>query len=128
MDTRRKILTPETALALDPARPLVLVSGYFDVLRAEHARELESVRIRTGAATLMVAVLPLPGELLNQRARAELVAAIRVVDYVVTADGAGMDDPLIAALAPSSVARFDEADARRTQELVEHVHRRQIRE
>jgi bifunctional ADP-heptose synthase (sugar kinase/adenylyltransferase) len=127
MDTRRKILTPEAALALDPARPLVLVSGYFDVLRAEHSRELESVRIRTGAATLMVAVLPLPGELLNQRARAELVAAIRVVDYVVTADGAGMD-PLIAALAPSSVARFEEADARRTQELVEHVHRRQIRE
>ena len=127
MDTRRKILTPEAALAHDPARPLVLVSGYFDVLRAEHSRELESVRIRTGAATLMVAVLPLPGELLNQRARAELVAAIRVVDYVVTADGAGMD-PLIAALAPSSVARFEEADARRTQELVEHVHRRQIRE
>ena len=124
MDTRRKILTPETALALDLARPLVLVSGYFDVLRAEHARELESVRSRSGAITLMVAVLPLPGELLNQRARAELVAAIRVVDYVVTADGAGMD-PLIAALAPSSVARFEEADARRTQELVEHVHRRQ---
>jgi bifunctional ADP-heptose synthase (sugar kinase/adenylyltransferase) len=126
MDTRRKILTSTAALALGLARPLALVTGHFDVLRAEHARELESIRRRTGAATLMVAVLPLPGELLNQRARAELVAAMRMVDYVVTADGADLD-PLIAALAPSSVARLEEADARRTRQLVEHVHRRQIR-
>jgi bifunctional ADP-heptose synthase (sugar kinase/adenylyltransferase) len=126
MDTRRKILTPAAALALVPARPLAFVTGHFDVLRAEHARELESVRRGTGAATLIVAVLPLPGELLNQRARAELVAAMRMVDYVVTADGAGLD-PLIAALAPSSVARFEEADALRTRQLVEHVQRRQIR-
>ena len=46
MDTRNKILTAEAARAL--AGPLTVVTGYFDLLRAEHARELAAIRQRIG--------------------------------------------------------------------------------
>ena len=84
MDTRSKILTPAAALALRE-RPFAIVTGTFDVLRAAHACELEEAR--TGAARLLVVVLPRAGELLPQRARAEMVAALRIVDI------AGMPSP-----------------------------------
>ena len=86
MDTRSKILTAGAVLAI-PQRPIAIVTGTFDVLRAEHARELEEARMGTGVAVLLVIVLPRAGEVLPQRARAELVAALRVVDYVVPAGG-----------------------------------------
>jgi len=130
MDTRNKILTlpaePALALSLAPARPLVMVTGWFDVLRAAHARQLQEVRQRTGAATLMAVVLPNPDEVLAQRARAELVAGLRVIDYVLTPDYADVDR-IAEALQPSAVVRLEEDDARRIRELIAHVHRCQAR-
>ena len=126
MDTRRKILTVDAARAVTPARPLALVAGYFDVLRAEHARELEAVRRSTSAAALMVVVLPLDGELQSLAARAALVAAMRMVDYVVTGHDSALD-LLVRALAPDAVVRLEEADRRRTRQLIEHVRQRQTR-
>jgi bifunctional ADP-heptose synthase (sugar kinase/adenylyltransferase) len=126
MDTRRKILTAGDASRLNPARPLVLVTGYFDLLRAEHGRELNSVRSRTAPATLMVAVLPLSGEVLSQAARTTLVAAMHMVDYVVTAEDAEVD-LLVSALTPSLVLRLEEGDLRRARQLIEHVNRLQNR-
>ena len=119
MDTRSKILTPAAALEI-PARPLAIVTGTFDVLRAGHARELEQVRHGTGAAALLVMVLPRAGEILPQRARAELVAALRAVDYVVAA-GSLESDPLIHALQPAHLVRLEEADERRSRQLRDRV-------
>jgi bifunctional ADP-heptose synthase (sugar kinase/adenylyltransferase) len=120
VDTRNKILTAEAAAALQPARPLALVTGYFDVLRAAHIHELGELRRRTGAATLLAVVLPLARELLSQPARAELVAALRMVDYVVPTDLAGVDR-LRASLQPIELARLENADAKRARDLIARV-------
>lgn len=125
MDTRSKILTVESALALDPPRPLVMVSGLFDILRAAHTRDLADLR-RSPASALMAVVLPGPAAMLGQRARAELVAALRMIDYVVAAADADLD-PIAAALQPAAVVRLEDADRRRLQQLIAHVHRRQAR-
>jgi bifunctional ADP-heptose synthase (sugar kinase/adenylyltransferase) len=127
MDTRRKILSPAAAVQLAgqlPPDSLTVVTGYFDVLRAEHTRDLREVRERAPAQPLLAVVLPLAGEILHQRARAELVAALYMVDYVVAigeSDAAG----LIECLKPTVLVRLEEADARRIRQLTEHVHRRQ---
>lgn len=118
MDTRSRILTLAAALELRP--PVAVATGYFDVLRAEHARELARMRHHP----LLVIVLPLANEILSLPARAELVAALRVVDYVVTADHADVDR-LIESLEPVEIVRMEAADARRATELIEHVRRRQ---
>jgi bifunctional ADP-heptose synthase (sugar kinase/adenylyltransferase) len=77
---------------------------------------------------LLVVVLPLANEILSRRDRAKLVAALRVVDYVVTADYGDLDR-LIESLKPSDVVRLEAQQARRdalwTSQLMEHVHRRQ---
>jgi glycerol-3-phosphate cytidylyltransferase-like family protein len=124
MDTRNKILTRAAALALSPARPLVVVKGYFDVLRAAHARELDEIRRRTSAATLLALVLPLDDALLPLAARAELVAALRMVDYVLPGD-AEESDRLVSSLGPAETVSLEDADMRRARQLIEHVHRRQ---
>src|ERR1700686_4476056 len=72
VDTRSKLLTSADSLP----RPITLVAGYFDVLRAAHAGEMQKVRDRTGSRPLVVVVLPCRRELLSQKARAEVVAAI----------------------------------------------------
>jgi bifunctional ADP-heptose synthase (sugar kinase/adenylyltransferase) len=61
------------------------VSGHFDPLLAEHVRRLEQAR---KPGQLLVVEVTNPAQpLLSQRARAELVAALSVVDYVVQGDG-----------------------------------------
>jgi bifunctional ADP-heptose synthase (sugar kinase/adenylyltransferase) len=120
MDTRSKILTFDDALRLAPGT-ITLAAGYFDGLRAGHARRLEELR-----RPLLAVVLPLAGELLPQRARAEMVAALRVIDYVVIADERDLD-ALIARIAPREVARLEAADAASVRQLIEYVHSRQAR-
>ena len=120
MDTRSKILS-----AADAPRAATVVTGTFDVIRAEDARELAGIRARHGGRPLVVVVLPLPGELMPQRARAELVAGLRMVDYVLITDD-GPPDALLAALEPAEVVRLETVHADRKRQLMEHVHRRQI--
>jgi glycerol-3-phosphate cytidylyltransferase-like family protein len=124
VDTRNKILTPAAALALSPARPLVVVKGYFDLLRAAHARSLDEIRRRTSAATLLAVVLPLHHGLLPLVARAELVAALRMVDYVLPGNCDDLDG-LLSSLGPAETVSLEDADMRRVRQLIEHVHRRQ---
>lgn len=118
MDTRSKILTMEAALAL-PRGAVTLAAGFFDALRAEHVRELAKLE-----RPVLAVVLPCPDELVPQRARAEMVAALRMIDYVVIA-GEGDADVLSARLAPRATARLEAGDALRVRQLIEHVHRRQ---
>ncbi|SPE43479.1 conserved hypothetical protein [Candidatus Sulfopaludibacter sp. SbA3] len=121
MDTRSKILI-DTAI-LD-GKSLCVVTGYFDVLRAEHVRELAEARRRTPECPLLVVVLQARDPLLPRAARAELVAALRMVDYVLTTDDKDVD-ALIEALKPAVLVRLESEDVRRVSRLKEHVHRRQ---
>jgi glycerol-3-phosphate cytidylyltransferase-like family protein len=117
VDTRSKILTFEAALTI-PERPVTIVTGTFDVLRAGDVRELN--RARTGASRLLVVVLPGSSELLTLHARSELVAALRVVDYVVSA-GPSEVGVLVQALESSQVVRLEEGDEGRRRQLKQRV-------
>src|SRR5437016_9438194 len=116
MDTRSKIVA---AGAAPPG--CTVVTGYFDVLLAEHARALSAL-----PRPLLVAVLPLGGELMSQRARAEMAAGLRMVDYVVIADNPDVD-ALCERLRPARIVRMEADDARRIRQLTEHVRNRQTR-
>jgi hypothetical protein len=121
MDTRTKILSAADAAGPDPARPLLLATGRFDILRVEMARQLTAARARTGARSLAIAILPLAGELAPVAARAEMAAALRVVDYVFFAPEGDLAS-LVQALQPLEILRLDEADEERKRQLTEHVH------
>ena len=85
MDTRTKIIPlPELTERLQ-GRAARRVSGHFDPLLAEHVRRLSERR--EPGQVLVVEVTDPPQPLLAQRARAELVAALSMVDYVVMGDG-----------------------------------------
>ena len=109
----------------DFARPFAVVTGYFDVMLAEDASALEAARNETCARTLMVLVTAPPEPMLAARARAEMAAALRVVDYVVIAEDGPGPEALLAALAPDRTVRAEAAHQKRSTQLIEHVHRRQ---
>jgi len=88
-------------------KPARWVSGYFDPLLAEHVRRLRECV--TNGQLLVVEVADPAQPLLPQRARAELVAALALVDYVVLGNGQ-----------PSAGI----VDAEVTTQFVEHVLRR----
>jgi hypothetical protein len=126
MDTREKIINLARAaeiaagLRRDGAR-LKLVAGYFDVLTSELVGRLGAL---AGGQTLMLAVVDPPQALLPARARAELAAALGVIDYVLLLDGADLAQAL-EQIQPDEVIREELADRQRSQALIEHVHRRQ---
>ncbi len=118
MDTRTKILdAAEAAAAASEARragkTVKLVTGTFDPLLAAHARRLRE--IGSDAAVLFAEILEPEAPLLPARARAELVAALGVVDYVVLGG---------AALQPDEIYREESADSRRRQGLIRNVRQR----
>ena len=126
MDTRTKIVALEFAAAAARScraagRLVTLVSGFFDPLLAAHARRLGEIAPRGGA--LFVALQDPPFPVLSAQARAELVAALGMVDYVI------LPGPLSPGLAETIPAEavFSEgaADQRRTQEFIQRVHDRQ---
>lgn len=122
MDTRTKILTVESLDELRRrATRLKVVTGYFDPLLAAHARRLGELR-RLGE-TLVVIICEPDRPLLPAAARAELVAALAVVDCVLLA-GADLEQ-LLARLKPDELVREEAADEARRQELIRHVHERQ---
>jgi glycerol-3-phosphate cytidylyltransferase-like family protein len=61
-----------------------VVRGYFDPLLAWHAERLEQVK--RGGMRLLVVIASPGNPILPGRARAELVAGLRVVDYVTEAN------------------------------------------
>jgi len=124
MDTRHKIIQPERAVALSGdlrSNGVRVVTGYFDVIVAEHVRRL--LEIKNGSGTLLVVVLDPPEPVLSRRARAELVAALRMVDYVVLA-GEREAGELLSHFCPDEIVREESADLLRFRRLSEHVQRR----
>jgi bifunctional ADP-heptose synthase (sugar kinase/adenylyltransferase) len=107
LDTRSKIIPLEQARARELAKPACWVAGHFDPLLAEHVRKLREHIVPD--RLLIVEVTNPARPLLPQRARAELVAALAMVDYVVLGNGKG-DLPGI--------------DASVTQQFIENVQKR----
>ena len=124
MDTRSKIISAEEATAAarglrEQGRKLTVVTGKFDVLLAGHARDL-------GAAgeALMVILIPPAEPLLAERARAELVAALNMVDYVVVGNEDSAAE-LLRGLGADEVIDRSAADEMERRRLIEHVQQRQ---
>jgi hypothetical protein len=118
VDTRTKIV-PAWEAARIAASGATVVSGYFDPLLAWHAARLENLK---GGAPLLVLIAASENPILPARARAELVAGLKVVDYVCEAlDGIAPDPHL------KPDWRLEEEDERRLQELIERVHARSVR-
>jgi glycerol-3-phosphate cytidylyltransferase-like family protein len=88
-------------------KPARWIAGYFDPLLAEHVRRL---RQHTAPGHLLVVEVANPEKpLLPQRARAELVAALSMVDYVVLGNG----EPAQGIVDPDVTAEFIEHVLRR---------------
>lgn len=86
MDTRSKIIPLREAQQRIHETPARWVSGHFDPLLAAHVERL-SKEAEPGRL-LIVEVTNPERPLLAQQARAELVAALAMVDYVVLGNGA----------------------------------------
>lgn len=115
MDTRSKILDRAGAVELARKHPrLRVVTGYFDVLLAEHVRELRKL---AEGVVLVAAIAEPPQPILAARARAEMAAALEMVDYVIAED-------VLPFVADADVVDWRAADGRRCQELIDHVRKR----
>lgn len=126
MDTREKIVDLAAAAAIaatlrSQGARVKLIAGYFDVLTPDHVRRIAAL---SDGRTLMVAVLDPPHPLMARRARAELAAAMSMVDYVLLMEGDDLEHAL-GMIQPDEVVREEIADQQRSQALIEHVHRRQ---
>lgn len=103
--------------------PGALVIGYFDPMLAAHARRLRACRASAG---LLVVLIESPeNPLLPAPARANLLAGLSSVDYVVLA--AADQAELLAAFPPSATFYDHEAGAKDTRDLADRVHDRQSR-
>ena len=113
MDLREKIVDARDAAAI-AAAGAVVVSGYFDPVIAWHARWLENFK-KPGRSMLVVITTP-DHPILPARARAELVASLRVVDHVAEFS------PELAGL--EHVIHLEKEDRELFRDLLELVHSR----
>ena len=119
LDTRRKIVIAEQ-LERDESTT-ALAYGRFDVLTADHCTAL--VEARAGVNRLVVTVAPDSAEaptVLDESSRAQLAAALGVVDRVVICDRAATD-ALVARLAP---VKLVDVESRVRRDIVADVLRR----
>ncbi len=90
LDTRTKIIPLQELEERIRGAASQWITGYFDPLLADHVRGLAQAR---KPGQLLVVEIANPAQpLLAQRARAELVAALAMVDYVVLGEGNGGAD------------------------------------
>ena len=102
MDTRNKIIALEQANAIAESQAAVCVTGHFDPMLAQHARQISNLR---QPGKLLIALVTNSAEpYLPQQARAELVAALASVDWVALQPGT-MDDPESARITRNFVAQ-----------------------
>ena len=114
MDTRSKILSSSEAGQL--ALRATVVSGYFDPVLAWHASRLQELKAELkGGLPLLALIATPPKPILSARARAELVAGLKVVDHVCEApDG----------IAPHFC--LEDEERCKIRELIDRVHSRHI--
>ena len=90
LDTRTKIVPLDEIEERLENRAASWISGHFDPLLAEHIPRIKQAR---EPGRLLVVKVTNPAQpLLGQRARAELVAALALVDFVVLGDGEASTD------------------------------------
>ena len=126
LDTRHKIITlTQAGEVAEEARrrgslPTAFVS-HLEVLRAGQVRKLEDLAAANPGTLFLILTDP-ESPLVSLDARAELAAALRVVDYVIPSpDGAA---PAVAAIQPAFTVYDEEEDRVRTRQLIEHVRSR----
>ncbi len=122
MDTRLKIMEPAQVSARVHGE-VTLITGYFDVLTAAHVRRLREIAMSRADSRLIVIVLDPPAALLAGRARAELLAGLDMVDYVIL-PGARPLEHVLAELPAGEVVREESSDQERRRDLIQHVQRR----
>jgi len=126
-DTRPKIISIATAGAVaaelrrNGSRPPVAFVTHLEILRAGHVRKLEELAAET-QGTLFVILTDPESSLTPLDARAELAAALRVVDYVVPCAGGAA--PALAVIQADVTVHDEEEDRGRTRQLIEHVRSR----
>jgi hypothetical protein len=118
LDTRSKIVEPGSIRT--DGRRLRAVIGYFDPLYSRTVSRLNQLS-QAGDALVAIVAEP-PAALLPLRARAELVAALASVDFVIAA-GAECDR-VVSRLPVDEVVDERDADAARASDLVQQVVRR----
>lgn len=92
-----------------------------EVLRASHVRKLEELAAGNQGKLFVFLTEP-DSPLVPLEARAEIAAALRVVDYVVPSpEGAG---PTLDVIHPRLTVHDEEEDRERTRSLIEHVRSR----
>ena len=117
MDTRSKIISLNPAGALfsslaEKGDGIVVARGCFDLLSAEHCRQL--ARAKERGKYLVVAVYSDKDPqktVFSQSARARMVAALAVVDYVVICDEP-QTDRIVSSWQPVAVVDADPTSAR----------------
>lgn len=107
MDTRNKIVTfsqlESTLRSTRQQERPVIAKGRFELLQVEHCRRLSEAKKRGAPLIVFVSANRKPPKSpLDERARAELVAALAAVDYVIICDEAEADG-LVSSLNPKIV-------------------------
>jgi hypothetical protein len=114
MDTRSKILSSSKAARI--ALRATVVRGYFDPLLAWHASRLQELKTEwKGDSPLLALIATPPNPIMSARARAELVAGLKVVDHVCET--------------PEGIAShfcLEDEEKCKIRELIDRVHSRQI--
>jgi hypothetical protein len=113
MDTRSKILSSSEAARI--ALRATVVSGYFDPLLAWHASRLQELKAELKGNSLLALIATPPNPILSASARAELVAGLKVVDYVCEA--------------PEEIAPhfcLEDEERGKIRELIDRVHSRHV--
>jgi len=121
VDTRTKILTVEQTheILRVSGRRIAVVTGYFDPVLADIAERLEEIRESKDALLAIVTEPPHP--ILPQRARAELLAGLAAVDYVVAPE----NGELLDADFTQAAIHEEAADTERLEALIRRAHARQ---
>ena len=120
MDTRSKIVSAKQASANAKDRKTTLLISSFDVLTSAR---IHRVRALAQPNTPLIAIVTeLADSLLPLQARAELAAALAIIDLVIVADESVAH--VLTQFPVATVIDDNQDDARRTAELIEYVHQR----
>jgi bifunctional ADP-heptose synthase (sugar kinase/adenylyltransferase) len=100
---------------------LRIITGHFDPVHAAHARLLRE--LHDGSCTVVV-LTNSDQPISSQRARAEVLAGLSSVDWVIPTDGSDLES-VLRLFPEAEVIRDEPADAQRTRNLMVHVRSRQ---